>query len=79
MRWMLFGFPDESPHAIPGPDDFCITEMMWPRLMELSMSGGIRHESKNGLQTQSVPPTQSNAQGNVRKDWKPMWEEKNEH
>lgn len=45
MRLKLFGFPDESPHAIPGPDDFCITKMMWLGLMELTVSRGISHHS----------------------------------
>ncbi|KAK5890197.1 hypothetical protein CesoFtcFv8_013744 [Champsocephalus esox] len=62
MRLRLFGFPDESPHAIPGPDDFCITRMMRPRLMELRVSGGISlHNQKLVDKTRLRPLTQSTA------------------
>lgn len=60
MRLRLFGFPDESPHAIPGPDDFCITGMMRPGLMELRVSGGISlHNPKLVDQTRLRPLIQS--------------------
>lgn len=62
MRLRLFGFPDESPHAIPGPDDFCITRMMRPGLMELRVSGGISlHSPKLVDKTRLRPLTQSSA------------------
>lgn len=60
MRLRLFGFPDESPHAILGPDDFCITKMMLPGLMELRVSGGISlHSPELVDKTRVCPLTQS--------------------
>lgn len=60
MRLRLFGFPDESPHAILGPDDFCITKMMLPGLMELRVSGGISLHSPELVDKTGVCPlTQS--------------------
>lgn len=60
MRLRLSGFPDESPHAIPGPDDFCITRMMRPGLMELRVSGGINlYSPKLVDKTRLSPLTQS--------------------
>lgn len=56
MRLKLFGFPDESPHAIPGPDDFCITKMMWLGLMELTVSRGISHHSPKMVYRSRVRP-----------------------
>lgn len=56
MRLKLFGFPDESPHAIPGPDDFCITKMMWLGLMELIVSRGISHHSPKMVYRSRVCP-----------------------
>lgn len=56
MRLKLFGFPDESPHAIPAPDDFCITEMMWLGLMELTVSRGISHHSPKMVYRPRMPP-----------------------
>lgn len=56
MRLKLFGFPDESPHAIPGPDDFCITKMMWLGLMEPTVSRGISHRSPKMVYRSRVCP-----------------------
>lgn len=70
MRWRLFGFPDESPHAIPGPDDFCITRMMRPGLMELSVSGGIRlHSPKLVDKIRLCPLTQSTGKLLTQQSW----------
>lgn len=57
MRLKLFGFPDESPHAIPGPDDFCITKMMWLGLMELTVSRGISHQCPKMVYRSGVRPS----------------------
>ncbi|MEQ2302487.1 hypothetical protein AMECASPLE_007289 [Ameca splendens] len=63
MELRLFGFPVQSPHAIPGPDDFCITKMMLLGLMELSVSGGISLHSPRlvDLKIRLCPLTQSAA------------------
>lgn len=70
MRLRLFGFPDESPHAIPGPDDFCITRMMRAGLMELRVSGGISlHSPKLVDKTSLRPLTQSTAKLLTQQSW----------
>ena len=70
MRLRLFGFPDESPHAILGPDDFCITRMMRPGLMELRVSGGISlYSTKLVDKTRPCPLTQSTAKLLTQQSW----------
>lgn len=70
MRLRLFGFPDESPHAILGPDDFCITRMMRPGLMELRVSGGISLYSLRLVdKTWLCPLTQSTAKLLTQQSW----------
>lgn len=75
MRLRLFGFPDESPHAIPGPDDFCITGMMRPGLMELSVSGGISlHSPKLVDKTRLRPLTRSTGELLTQQSWEKQTE-----
>lgn len=70
MRLRLFGFPDESPHATPGPDDFYITRMMRAGLMELRVSGGISpHRPKLVDKTSRRPLTQSAAELLTQQSW----------
>lgn len=79
MRLRLFGFPDESPHAIPSPDDFCITRMMRPGLMELSVSGGISlHSPKLVDKTRLRPLTQSTVKLLTQQSWEKQRERERE-
>lgn len=81
MRLKLFGFPDESPHAIPGPDDFCITKMMWLGLMELTVSRGISHHSpKMVYRSRMRPPDPMQHQGTepaITQKQEKRWEDGN--
>lgn len=62
MELRLFGFPVQSPHAIPDVDDYCITKMMLPGLMELRVSVGISLHSPELVDKIRVRPlTQSAA------------------
>lgn len=57
LKLGVFGFPDESPHAIRGLDDFCITKMMLLGLMEPRVSEGISsHGTKAGGQEPTAAP-----------------------